>query len=128
MNYHRIVAMAVVALPVAAALAVTVGPTEGLAAQAFSVAPNVRVYRGIEKHPNYRPSGRAGIRVFRGQPNDPPTAPAAARADVTNSGSSRTLVPWNHFLAAIGARRPYPYWPAWRRTNILTHCAPRWMC
>ncbi len=128
MDCRRIVAITVVALPLAVSLALTVDATEGLAQQSFSVARNVQVYRGIEGHPNYRPSGRSGIRVFRGEPNDPPVAATAPRRNVTKRVSSVTLVPRDRFLAASGARVPYPYWPSWRQTNIPTHCAPRWMC
>ncbi len=128
MDRRRIVAINVVALSLTVSLALAVDATEGLAQESFSVARNVQVYRGIEGHPNYRPSGRSGIRVFRGEPNDPPVAPTAPQRNVTKRVSSVTLVPSDQFLAAPGARAPYPYWPPWRQTNILTHCAPRWMC
>ncbi len=106
MDCRRIVAITVVALPLAVSLALTVDATEGLAQQSFSVARNVQVYRGIEGHPNYRPSGRSGIRVFRGEPNDPPVAATAPRRNVTKRVSSVTLVPRDRFLAAPGARSP----------------------
>jgi hypothetical protein len=128
MDCFRIAAISVVALPLAILLTPTGGTAESLADKAFSDAPKVRVYRGIEGHPNYRPSGRSGIRVFRGVPNDSVVAPTPPRPDVPNRVSSATPAPKDHFLAASGARTPYPYWPAWRRTNIPTHCAPRWMC
>jgi hypothetical protein len=128
MDCPRIVAITVVALPLAVSLALAVDSTEGLAETAISDASNVRVYRGIEGHPNYRPSGRSGKRVFRGKPNDPPMTPTAPRRNVTKQASSVKLVPRNEFLAAPGARVPYPYWPPWRQTDIPTHCAPRWMC
>ncbi len=127
MDCPRIVAVFVVALPLAVLLTVTAESAEGLADTAFSDAPDVRVYRGIEGHPNYRPSGRSGIRVLRGVPNDPPVEPTPPRRNVTNRVSSVTLEPRDQFLATPGARAPYPYWPPWRRTNIPTHCAPRWM-
>ena len=124
----RFAAIAVVALPLAVALAPTVESAESLADTGFSGAQNVRVYRGIEQHPNYRPADGSGIRVFRGEPNEPPIAPRSPRLTVTHWQSSAESVPSYRFLAGPGARVPYPYWPRWRQTYIRTHCAPRWMC
>ena len=128
MKFCRLAAIAFVALPLAVPLALTVESTKGLADTSFSSVANVRVYRGIEKHPNYQPSGRHGIRVFRGKPNDPPVTRESPRRTDTKRRSSVRPVPRNQFLAGPGARTPYPYWPPWRQTYIPTHCAPRWMC
>ena len=128
MGNWLIAATAVAALPLAALPLPTAGAAQGLAQQSFSGAQGVQVHRGIENHPDYWRSGRTGIRVFRGEPNDPPLAPTARKRTITKRASSAALVPGDRFLAAPGARNPFPYWPAWRRTGIPTHCAPRWMC
>ena len=128
MDWRHIVKNVFVALPIAASLTLTVDSTEGLAGAGMADDPNVRVYRDIEKHPNYRRSGGSRIHVARGRANNSHVATPSFRQDFIKPGTTGRLVSRNSFLAGPGARTPYPYWPLWRQTYIPTHCAPRWMC
>jgi hypothetical protein len=88
-------------------LTTVIVPAEGIANQITSDVPNVRIYKGIEDHPNYVrnrwPSDAPGIRVYRGLSDKTPFTPPSQPSDVQDSKQAK--------LGSDGRRRVATYFP-----------------
>ena len=118
MGHHHFGTMVFVAVSFVFALTTVIEPTKGIAKPFKSDDPNVRVYKGIEDHPNYVrnrwPSDAPGIRVYRGLSSKTPFTPPTLSSRIRDWKSPKI---GRDDRRHIATDFPYPHYPR----HLYTH-------